>query len=274
MNARDLLRTPAAALLAVVAALAGTMSACATDTMNDAETTLEGTQWRIETYRADGAMQPILGGENAVVSFDDGRFSGSAGCNRLMGGYSIDGGTLKMTSQMASTMMACDPPLMEQERAVVDAISRAARYRIDGGRLEILDAGGEPLLTLAELRQASLTGTQWQLVSLNNGKQAIVSTLVGADVTLQFDADGRFSGQACNRYRGAYALNGNWLEIREPVATTRMMCPSPEGVMAQEAAYLDALTRVVRYEISGSGLTLFDGNASRLAVFVAASEEQ
>lgn len=272
MNVQALLRCPAAVLLAAAAVLAGAMSACATDAVSKSGSSLEGTEWVIEAYRAEGSMRPIANRANAVVRFDDGRFGGSAGCNRLLGGYRTDGGSLTMSSQMASTMMACAPELMEQERAVVDAISRASRYRIEGERLEILDADGSVLLALAAREQAQLTGTEWRLGSFNNGKQAIVSVLVGADVTLELDANGGFAGKACNRYRGRYTTEGDRLSISEPIATTRMLCAEPEGIMEQESAYLAALQRVARFEISGPRLTLFDEDGARLAVLEAAGE--
>ena len=67
--------------------------------------------------------------------------SGSGGCNRLAGTYTVEGNRLTF-SRMAGTMMAC-PSGMEQERSFHDALGRAATWRIDGERLELSDATGK-----------------------------------------------------------------------------------------------------------------------------------
>jgi heat shock protein HslJ len=42
---------------------------------------------------------------------------------------------------MAGTMMACERG-MEQEQRFLQSLAKVARYRIEGRRLELLDAGG------------------------------------------------------------------------------------------------------------------------------------
>jgi heat shock protein HslJ len=59
----------------------------------------------------------------------------------------------------------------------------------------------------------------------------------------------------CNRASGSWELDGNEMSIG-PLATTKKLCPEPDGVMAQEAAMLKALESVVRAEIAPDRLTL------------------
>jgi putative lipoprotein len=73
------------------------------------------------------------------------RVSGSGGCNRLMGGFTLDGKTLRF-SPLASTKMACAEPVMAFEMNVVRALEQVRGWRIEGGELFLLDAGGRPLL--------------------------------------------------------------------------------------------------------------------------------
>ena len=52
---------------------------------------------------------------------------------------------------------------------------------------------------------------------------------------------GRLTGSAgCNTYNATFTIDGGAIEITPP-ATTRKICPEPEGVMEQETAYLAAL---------------------------------
>ncbi|NTV37583.1 MAG: META domain-containing protein, partial [Anaerolineales bacterium] len=86
-------------------------------------------------------------------------------------------------------------------------------------------------------------------MNYNKGNQAVVGMITGSEVTLNFGADGQVSGSAgCNRYTGPYQSEGGNLKVGE-LATSRMMCPSPEGVMEQETRYLAALQNAATYSI-------------------------
>jgi heat shock protein HslJ len=66
------------------------------------------------------------------------RVSGSGGCNRIIGGYELQGERLSFM-QMAGTMMAC-PEGMDTERAFLVALPKVASARIHQQQLELLDA--------------------------------------------------------------------------------------------------------------------------------------
>lgn len=89
---------------------------------------------------ADGSPEPSL-----VLNGRDGRFAGSGGVNRLMGGYTLDGGALSL-SNTASTMMAGPPAAMQQEQAIVAALQQVRGYRISGDQLWLVDGSGRPVL--------------------------------------------------------------------------------------------------------------------------------
>ncbi len=73
-----------------------------------------------------------------------GTVSGSGGCNRFNGGFTLEGDQLRF-SKMASTMMACADG-MEQEGRFLKDLGRVARYRITGDQLELLDDSGATLM--------------------------------------------------------------------------------------------------------------------------------
>ena len=96
---------------------------------------------------------------------------------------------------------------------------------------------------------------------VNNGREAVVSLVAGTEISLTFNEDGTFGGQACNNYRGGYTLEGDTITI-SPLAMTMMLCPEPEGVMEQETKYLAALQNAATYTIDGSTLTIRDAGGA------------
>ena len=75
-----------------------------------------------------------------------------------------------------------------------------------------------------------------------------------AGVTLDFEPDGRLSGQApCNRYHAGYRIEGQRI-VFSPGATTRMFCG--EEIMRAEQRFLGMLGGGAVWSISSDGLRL------------------
>lgn len=86
-----------------------------------------------------------LGAHLTLMSKEQ-RVAGSGGCNRLMGGYTLKGDTLKF-SKMASTMMFCDGS-METEQRFVLTLDKVASWSMDSGLLVLKDSSGKALIKL------------------------------------------------------------------------------------------------------------------------------
>ena len=69
----------------------------------------------------------------------DGRLWGRASCNTYQGDYSLTGESLTLTLS-ATTMMACGPALMDQERKVLDLLARIRAFEVDSTGALILKA--------------------------------------------------------------------------------------------------------------------------------------
>jgi len=80
----------------------------------------------------------------------DGKVSGSGGCNRFAGSATVRGATIRF-SRMVSTMMACQPEMMDQERRFLEALEKVRRWerQRDTGQLALLDGSGRRLMVLA-----------------------------------------------------------------------------------------------------------------------------
>jgi heat shock protein HslJ len=104
----------------------------------------EGTPWVL----ASGAE--VDGWEEfaPTARFEGGTASGSTGCNRYTGPYTLDGDTLELGA-IASTRMACAPRADAVEREFLAALERVDHWRFDADGLVLLDDGNAELLHFA-----------------------------------------------------------------------------------------------------------------------------
>ncbi len=200
--------------------------------------------------------KPPAAGVGISAQFSaDGMVSGSAGCNRYSGTYTVSGNSITFSSPMATTMMMCDESIMEQESAYLKALGEAKTYAVKGDQLTLTGVD-KTSLVIYKAQSQDLSGTSWEVTGYNNGKQAVTGTLTGTNLTADFGKDGNLSGNAgCNTYSGAYKVNGDQITIG-PLASTMMACSEPAGVMEQEAQYLAALQSAATYQIEGNVLQL------------------
>lgn len=115
------------------------LGACSAMDNGDLETTppaayqVEGGTFKILSVNG----KPAIRGVDADIRFEGGRISGTAGCNRLNGGFTQSGNVLTI-SGVAVTMMACPPAQMAQERDSLAVLeSGATVMRHSDGRVEI-----------------------------------------------------------------------------------------------------------------------------------------
>jgi heat shock protein HslJ len=195
------------------------------------------------------------------ATFADGTVSGSAGCNQYTASYTVDGDELEIGT-VASTNMACPPPADRVEREFLAALDRVASWQVDGGELVLADADGKELL---RFREPALTGA-WDATSFRQ-QNAVSSPLPGTKVTAVFGDDGTLAGTAgCNTYTATYEVDRGSITIGEPAAT-RKSCVSPEGVMAQEQAYLSALPLANSFRVEGDRLSLLTAEDTYVAIY-------
>lgn len=87
---------------------------------------LRGVEWVVEDINGGG----IIDRSRATLVFGaDGRLSGRGSCNTYTGGYVAEGDTLKVAN-VAATMMACAPALMNQEAKFHDVLKSVTRFEI------------------------------------------------------------------------------------------------------------------------------------------------
>ena len=73
-------------------------------------------------------------------------------------------------------------------------------------------------------------------------------------ITLVFEENGAGGTSACNQYFGNYSVSGGEMSFVE-ITQTEMAC-IPDEVMGSEAKFLEALSRVEAFTVTGDSLTL------------------
>jgi heat shock protein HslJ len=100
---------------------------------------LEG-RWDLVSYGPVGSESAVLAASQVFISFtNDGKISGSGGCNRYFGGWGLLEGekdTLRIW-RTGSTKMACEVPVMTQEHGYLEELSRVSSFAIEGKELRL-----------------------------------------------------------------------------------------------------------------------------------------
>ena len=118
-------------------------------------------------------------------------------------------------------------------------------------------AGVKPVVPLEDI--------PWNLVS-QDGLVLEPGSRARPPEILLSGKDKRLGGSGgCNRLMGSYELDGDKLKFGQ-LASTRMACAAGT---AEEAAFTNLLQGVVRWQVEGSQLVLFDGEGRAVLRFEA-----
>ena len=145
----------------------GLLAKAASFTATSDKLTLFGGDAKALLVYAAGPANPLIGswtvtgynnGQQAVTSpaqgttltatFTADQISGSSGCNTYNGAYTLDGNTVKI-GPLATTRMACEPAVMDQETAFLTALQAATTVEQNGANVTLRDASGAIQVTLA-----------------------------------------------------------------------------------------------------------------------------
>jgi heat shock protein HslJ len=151
--------------------------------------TLQDHRWTLQSA-SDGTGRPIEAllpqGHPIVMSFDGERLSVQGACNQMSGGWRLSPQGQLTVGRMASTMMACETPLMEADTAFSAALSAPLGVELSGS--------GTPSLRLSTAARQTLTFSgQPTLRSLYGAPQRLFLEVAAqtAECTLPSGATGR-----------------------------------------------------------------------------------
>lgn len=118
-------------------------------------TDLMGEEWVAVTIEGE----PLVDDTHVTILFGaDGRVSGSGGCNRFSGSYSVVDGELSV-GPLANTMMACAEPVMEQEQRLHRVLGATRMVQVEGESLVLREAEDDPETRFRRARMVSLRGS-------------------------------------------------------------------------------------------------------------------
>ncbi len=179
-------------LVGAVLVLTALLAACATATQDPSPTpgaVLVDSEWVLISL--EGGV--LIADTQITLSFEEASLDGSAGCNTYRGSYSVSEDSLRL-SALEWTEMGCPEPdgILDQEQAYLNALNAAARYRVDGDRLELYDEAGTQILAFVASTAANLAGEELPTratssLSLDCALEMDATYPVGAPVNLWFE---------------------------------------------------------------------------------------
>ena len=141
------LRAPMGLTLAAVMAAAIAVPAAAQD---EASPSIEGPVWELLSIGETPADT------SASMSLDAGTAAIFGGCNSFFGSYTLEGESLTFGDEFTSTLVECEPAVMEQEQATIAALGDVASYATEGDLLDLLDDAGGQVLSFGETSVATV----------------------------------------------------------------------------------------------------------------------
>lgn len=187
-----------------------------------------------------------------TIAFEGGSLSANAGCNTMVGRYTLVGGKLT-APQLASTMMACLGDLGDQDTWLGAFLGSSPTYTLDGDTLTLTNGTDTVVFGPAPSGAETLESTGWKVsdtVTINS--QA--NTTAAVDPTLS--AWMRFKGEevafnnSCNLGGGPVQIGDDTLTFGA-LRTTLIACEAPSGTL--EGFMSQVLQGETTYSISTGG---------------------
>ena len=108
----------------------------------------------------------------------------------------------------------------------------------------------------------TIQGIEWQLESLNGNPP-----MEGSTVTLIFEEETAGGSGGCNSYGGSYTLGSDNTISFSELFQTEMACLE-QGIMDQEAVYMQTLASAATYQATADNLEILDASGTTVLSFV------
>jgi heat shock protein HslJ len=108
----------------------------------EAPAKLEGGTWKLESLIQADAVSSVPAGVTAMLTFENGKVVGNAGCNGGQAFYRVDGQTITF-EQLVLTAMACGGDKDAVENSVAAVLKGQVTYKIDRNTLTLTNTKGE-----------------------------------------------------------------------------------------------------------------------------------
>jgi len=214
------------------------------------EPILTDSVWQLQQIQYnDGTLITPSDPANYTVDFmEDGSLGIQADCNRVLGEYTGESGTLDITLG-PSTLAACGPDSVDTE--FTQALSNSSLYFFQDGDLFIDLAFDSGTMQLSPAPDAvALIGPVWELEQIQYNNDTLLVADPPENYTVEFMTDGSVAIQAdCNTGRGNFSTDDSSIDITVG-ALTRAACPP--GSISNE--FIQGLDGAVIYFFQDSKL--------------------
>ncbi|MEU1082146.1 META domain-containing protein [Streptomyces sp. NPDC005908] len=248
--------TAVAVLVVPLAAACGNEKAGAGSGTAEAEQPVTGVRWTVDSVTVDGTTHRAPDGAHLTLG-EDGRATGSYGCNLFEARVRTDGDRIRLTDP-ETTLRACSDAIMAGESAVSRALGDGAlKADPSDGRLTLTTGSGDTV-RLSETEDSPLDGTRW----------TVTTPAVAGRAHLTFDRErGAVSGSlGCNQVNADATVRDGHITLGAP-SLTRMMCE--DSLMDAEKALTKLFSGTADYAIDGNTLTLTSENGTEVRAVAA-----
>ncbi|WP_420120733.1 META domain-containing protein [Nakamurella sp.] len=176
----------------------------------------------------------LVPGSTITIAFEGGSLSANAGCNTMAGRYTLAGGKLT-APQLASTMMACDQALMDQDTWLAQFLASGPAYTLAGDTLTLTGATDTVVLGPAPSGADTLRSTGWKVsdtITITN--QANTTAAVDPSLTawMRFSGDEVAFNDSCNGGGGPAQIGDDTITFGALRQTLRA-CAGPSDALEQ-----------------------------------------
>jgi heat shock protein HslJ len=191
--------------------------------------------------------------------FQADRLRFDAGCNQIVGDYSLCAGKL-CASDLLATEVACGPERQAQDEWFQAFLSSSPRLTLSGAALTL--AGAQASLELLDIELADpdrpLAGRIWTIDSFLDGGTMSSFPLL-TPPTLQFGTDGSLRVfTSCNTGEGTYTRSGSTLALAG-MTYAEEPCDATGGQEAQDRIEAVMTDGELSFEIEAARLTVHHG---------------
>ena len=104
-------------------------------------------EWKLISYGDASNPSPAIAGVDTSITFNDGKFGGTVGCNSFGADYTTEGSTIHIGS-VVSTMMFCEET-SAQESAVLGILSdKTLSISVSGDQMKLVTEDGTSVIVL------------------------------------------------------------------------------------------------------------------------------
>jgi heat shock protein HslJ len=166
---------------------------------------------------------------------DDGTWTGSDGCNGVLGDWAVAADGSLTVSAGLSTLIACDGA------ALPSMLTDAARALVDGPSLLLTDTDGAIVVTLVKAPEGAVPEAAGSVIGTWSADAP-----QGAEVFLTF-TDGKVTGKdGCNNLMGSWSAGTGDSVVLSGLSSTMMYCEGVDTWLSKAVGLtLDGETAVV-----------------------------